>query len=165
MDSRGPVHIHGTFWQENYRHEIQKLKLNQSMTQLSNFSKVVWTALKNLKKSSNKVIKAADKSGAAIVWQADLYRQDLQATRQLYDFEFSFYIHTVNLTGNQKVVKELFRTSQVGKNWQLLPTLWSNTQSFLLSEPPAFLWKWKFPIKIDQLFQHAVTPRNISRAV
>ena len=93
------------------------------MTRFSNFSKAVWTALKNLKKSSNMVIKAADKSGAAIVWQADLYRQDLQATRQLYYFEFSFYIHTVNLTGNQKVVKELFRTSQVGKNWQLLPTL------------------------------------------
>lgn len=55
------------------------------MTEFSNFSKVVWAALKNLKKWSNMVIKAADKSGAAaaIVWQTDLYRQDLQVTRQL----------------------------------------------------------------------------------
>ena len=84
MDSlRGPVHVRGTFWQGNYRHEIQKIKLNQSMTEFSNFSKAVWAALKNLKKGSNMVIKAADKSGAAIVWQTDLYSQDLQVTRQL----------------------------------------------------------------------------------
>lgn len=53
------------------------------MTEFSNFSKAVWAALKNFKKWSNMVIKAADKSGAAIVWQTDLYRQDLKLTRQL----------------------------------------------------------------------------------
>ena len=100
-----------------------KKKLNQSMTEFSNFSKAVWAALKNFKKWSNMVIKAADKSGAAIVWQADLYRQDLQATRQLTLWlRILLYIYTQTVNPHFGQTKSCQSTIQDLITWQQLAT-------------------------------------------
>ena len=56
-------------WQ---REKLNKLNFNRN-TKFSNLSSEERAALKNLSKRRDIIVKAADKGGALVVWQADLY--------------------------------------------------------------------------------------------
>ena len=114
------------FFVKKCRRDIQKLNFNYS-TKLSNLSKEEWTALKNLSKRKDLVIKAADKGGATVVWRTDLYRQE--AFRQLSDTSFYAKVDKDLTPGNQKSVKETIQ-DLISKN-----ELPSSAQNLIISTP------------------------------
>ena len=70
------------FFIKKCRHDIDKLNFNRN-TKFSNLSSEERTALENLSKRKDLIVKAADKGGALVIWRADLYQKE--ALRQLSD--------------------------------------------------------------------------------
>ena len=85
------------------RHDIHKLKFNRN-SKFSNLSSEEWSALKNLSKRNDIVVKSADKGGEVVVWRSDLYQKE--ALRQLSDTSFYAKIPKDLTSKNQKLVKD-----------------------------------------------------------
>ena len=73
------------FFINKCRHDINKLNFNRN-TKFSNLSSEERSALENLSKRKDIIIKATDKGGALVVWRADIYQKD--ALRQLSETFF-----------------------------------------------------------------------------
>ena len=73
------------FFIKKCHHDINKLKFNRN-TKFSNLSSEEWSALKNLKKTQINSYQSANKGGAVVFWQDDLYQRE--ALRQLFDTSF-----------------------------------------------------------------------------
>ena len=63
------------FFINKCRHDINKLNFNRN-TKVSNLSSEERTALQNLSKRKDIIVKAADKGGALVVWRADFYQKE-----------------------------------------------------------------------------------------
>ena len=102
MDSpRGPVCLF-RFFVYKCRHDNNKLNFNRN-TKFSNLSSEERVALKNLSKRRDIIVKAADKGGALVVWQADLYQKE--ALRQLSDTSFYSKVDKDLTSTNQRIFK------------------------------------------------------------
>ena len=82
--------------------DINKLNFNHN-AKFSNLSSEERAALENLSKRKDLVVKAADKGGALVVWQADLYQKE--ALRQLSDTSFHAKVDKDLTSANQQIVK------------------------------------------------------------
>ena len=97
---RGPVHLF-RFFHNKCRHDINKLNFNRN-TKFFNLSSEERAALGNLSKRKDMIIKAADKSGALVVWRADLYQKE---ALQLSDTSFYAKADKDLISTNQQIVK------------------------------------------------------------
>ena len=90
------------FFINKCRHNINKLNFNRN-TKFSHLSSEERAALQNLRKHKDIVVKAADKGGALVVWQADLYQKE--ALQQLSDTSFYAKVDKDLTSTNQQIVK------------------------------------------------------------
>jgi len=85
-----------------HRHDISKFNFTRN-TKFSNLSWEERVALKNFSKREDIIVQAADKAGALVVWQADLYQKE--ALRQLSDTSFYAEVDKDLTSVNQQIVK------------------------------------------------------------
>ena len=94
---------HNTPW---LTRKVDLTKFNHN-TKFFNLPSEEWSALKSLKKRINIVIKAADKSGAVVVWRADLYTPSDTPFYAKVDKDLTFINQNiVRNTINDLVVKQ-----------------------------------------------------------
>ena len=102
-----------------HRHDISKFNFTRN-TKFSNLSWEERATLKNLSKREDIIVQAADKGGALVVWQADLYQKKLCSNFLTPLFMLKSIKISFPLTN--KLSRALLMTLQSNKNCrQLLP--------------------------------------------